>query len=491
MKKLFKLFALAALLLVPCAKGVAQQGESVYGDVVKADVKMNYVYTMEEALRQAHLQNKPIFFNCFADWAVPCHAMNKEVFSNQEFCDYMNKNFVNLFMEMTKKEAKDIAKQYNVMTFAHYLVLDKDGNVLMRIVGGKRVDEFKECVALALSPKTSLAGTEAIYKSGKYTKKDLYNYSRALRLANEHERFREIAKEYVGKLSQKELLKAQNWDAFTSQIRERKGEHYDFLINNKAKFEKQIGAKKVNNFLETCFFAEVYQYASGSKPYDATQMLSIYKEMLSVGLPDSCSTLTLYQIAKLRGEEKYDELYAYMNAHGDRLDRMRYQIEMTFDFPNLEEEQKVALSNYLMASAKELPDHLKRRLESKAQLLLAKSGEGIAFEGLKFEEALAKAKAENKLVFMDCYTSWCGPCRMMDKDVFPLAEAGNYFNPRFVCIKKDMEKGEGPELAKRYKVSAFPTMLILNPEGEVLHTILGARDVNRLIEEAEKGFSKK
>ncbi len=487
--KLLKFFALAAMLLVPCAKSAAQQGESMYGDAVKADVKMNYVYTMEDALREAHRQNKPIFFNCFADWAVPCHVMNKEVFSNQEFCDYMNKNFVNLFMDMTKKEARGLAKKYNVLAFAHYLVLDKEGNILMRIVGGKRVDEFKECVALALSPKTSLAGTEAVYKSGKYKKKDLYNYSRALRLANENERFREIAKEYVGMLSQKERFKAQNWDAFTSQITSRDSEYYKFLVANKAKFEKQNGAKKVNSFLETCFFPELYQYASGSKPYDATHLLDTYKEMLGVGLPDTCSTLVIYQIAKLRGEERYDELYAFMNKEGDKLGRMKYQIEMTFDFPNLNEDQKTALSNYFMASAKDLPSHLKSRMESKAQLLIAKSGEGIAFEGLKFEEALAKAKAENKLVFMDCYTSWCGPCRMMDKDVFPLAEAGAYFNPNFVCIKKDMENGEGPELAKRYKVSAFPTMLILNPEGEVLHTILGARDVNRLIEEAQKGVA--
>ena len=75
-----------------------------HGDVVKADVKMKYVYTLEDAFSQSRKTGKPIFFNCFADWAIPCHGMNKEVFSNKEFCDYMDKNFVCLFMDLSIRE---------------------------------------------------------------------------------------------------------------------------------------------------------------------------------------------------------------------------------------------------------------------------------------------------------------------------------------------------------------------------------------------------
>lgn len=41
----------------------------------------------------------------------------------------------------------------------------------------------------------------------------------------------------------------------------------------------------------------------------------------------------------------------------------------------------------------------------------------INFELGTFEEALAKANKENKLLFVDCYTTWCGPCKQMDKYV--------------------------------------------------------------------------
>ena len=59
---------------------------------------------------------------------------------------------------------------------------------------------------------------------------------------------------------------------------------------------------------------------------------------------------------------------------------------------------------------------------------------------------------------------------MMMKNVFPLKEVGDYLNARFVCVKIDAEKGEGPELAKRYKVKAYPTFVAIDPDEEVLMT---------------------
>ena len=95
------------------------------------------------------------------------------------------------------------------------------------------------------------------------------------------------------------------------------------------------------------------------------------------------------------------------------------------------------------------------------------------FRDITYKEALAAAKVEKKLVFIDFYTSWCGPCKMMMKNIFPLKEVGNYLNSKFVCIKIDAEKGEGPELAKRYQVKAYPTFVAINPAEEILMTKVG------------------
>ena len=74
----------------------------------------------------------------------------------------------------------------------------------------------------------------------------------------------------------------------------------------------------------------------------------------------------------------------------------------------------------------------------------------MQFDEGSFSEVLAKAKQEKRMVFMDCYTSWCGPCKMMVQDVFSQEDVGQFMNTRFVNVKLDMEKGEGRELAKKY-----------------------------------------
>jgi thiol-disulfide isomerase/thioredoxin len=111
--------------------------------------------------------------------------------------------------------------------------------------------------------------------------------------------------------------------------------------------------------------------------------------------------------------------------------------------------------------------------------------QGIQFEHSTFEEALAKAKAENKMVFMDCYTEWCGPCKALAKNVFPKKEVGDYYNANFVNLKMDMEKGEGPELLKRYKIKGFPTLLFMDHTGKVLFKRVGGGSAEDLIADAK------
>ncbi len=118
--------------------------------------------------------------------------------------------------------------------------------------------------------------------------------------------------------------------------------------------------------------------------------------------------------------------------------------------------------------------------------------DGVRFEDLTLEQALKKAKAENKLILMDCYTSWCGPCKMMASRIFTQKKAGDFFNSRFVSVKYDMEKGEGIELAKKYNVKSFPTFFIMKPDGTVQHRIGGgAYKLEDFIAWIEMGLNEK
>lgn len=95
------------------------------------------------------------------------------------------------------------------------------------------------------------------------------------------------------------------------------------------------------------------------------------------------------------------------------------------------------------------------------------TAQGINFEHITLEEALTKAAAENKLVFIDFYTEWCGPCKKMEKFIFPLPEVGGFYNKNFISLKLDAEK-EGSAVARQYGVTNYPTLLYLDTDGKVL-----------------------
>ena len=101
------------------------------------------------------------------------------------------------------------------------------------------------------------------------------------------------------------------------------------------------------------------------------------------------------------------------------------------------------------------------------------SQESINFEKGTFKEILAKAKKEKKLVFMDAFAVWCGPCKLMEKNIFPLASVKEYYNANFINARFDMEKGEGREIAAKYGVRSYPSFLFLNGDGEVVMTNYG------------------
>lgn len=117
------------------------------------------------------------------------------------------------------------------------------------------------------------------------------------------------------------------------------------------------------------------------------------------------------------------------------------------------------------------------------------SQKGVNFENLTYSEALKKAGEMHKLVFLDAYTSWCGACREMDKKVFPQEKAGDFFNQHFVCVKYNMDEGEGPELVKRFDLNAYPTYLLIRPDGIVQHRVVGGSDIDDFIAKIEKGMN--
>ena len=108
------------------------------------------------------------------------------------------------------------------------------------------------------------------------------------------------------------------------------------------------------------------------------------------------------------------------------------------------------------------------------------------FREITFDEAIAAAKAEKKLVFIDVMTSWCGPCKMMAREVFPQQSVGDFMNSHFVCIKTDAEKGEGITIKETYGVTAYPTFIIVDTDKKEVAKTVGYKEGGAFVAELER-----
>lgn len=107
--------------------------------------------------------------------------------------------------------------------------------------------------------------------------------------------------------------------------------------------------------------------------------------------------------------------------------------------------------------------------------------QGIQFFEGTWKDAMAKAKAEDKLLFVDAYAKWCGPCKSMAKNVFTQAKVGDYFNANFINLKLDMEEVDGVTFGHKYPVSAYPTLMFIDGDGKVVKNVKGGQQADGLI----------
>lgn len=106
--------------------------------------------------------------------------------------------------------------------------------------------------------------------------------------------------------------------------------------------------------------------------------------------------------------------------------------------------------------------------------------EGITFSTENWSQLIQQANTSNKILFVDFYATWCGPCKQLEKEVFTNNEVGNYFNEHFISKRIDAESEEA-ELVKQINIEAYPTLVFFDASGEILYKIEGAPDAEQMV----------
>jgi len=116
---------------------------------------------------------------------------------------------------------------------------------------------------------------------------------------------------------------------------------------------------------------------------------------------------------------------------------------------------------------------------------------GIRFIEQDWSKALEQAKADKKLVFLDIYATWCGPCKMLKKHTFSNEAAAKFFNENFINVSVDGEKGVGPGLAQKYGIQGYPSLIVTDASGNVVLQTAGYVDAAYLINFAKEALKRK
>lgn len=444
--------------------------------------------TFDEALAKAKAENKLVFMDCYTSWCGPCKYMTETIFPQEKAGEFFNPKFVCVKFDMEKGEGPELAKRFGVRAYPTFLILRPDGTVQHKVVGGGELDKFIEKVEKGLNEKTSLDYLNKLYEKGKMNKKQLMTYTVVLNEAYEKDKSEKVSKELEAVLKEKDKMKKEYWP-----ILERSAygsDNFKLVLNNINTFNKNIGKEKVDKYLTSCYTSAINNTLRPNTKEPLKVLQQIQEELTKLDLADqstlarflelnqACLEKNINKVIELAGQiesNENGELWSIFNA-----------INAIRGNATKEDLNKIiALEGKFLSIADE---NGKSFITNYFESLKIAAHVGVYFQDLSYEEALKKAKQQGRKLFIDCYTTWCGPCKYMSETVFKQEKIGDFLNQNFICLKYDMEKGEGPELAKKFGVRAYPTFIIVNPDGTIRHKLVGGGEEEQFIERVKESF---
>lgn len=450
--------------------------------------------TFKGALECARREKKLVFVDCYTIWCGPCMYMMNTIFPMKEAGDYFNSRFVCLKYDMDKGEGKRLRKEWGVTSFPSFFIFQPDSTMQHKIVGATyTLEEFVTIVEKGLDKKTSYAYLSKKYAKGTLKKSELLDYQMATFYAGDVETSRQIKNDLKLQLTDKDKLKKEFWPLFEEEDCVVGTYDFNLLLDNISKFEKAIGKEKLDAYLYKSYCAAILYYLTGSK-HPNVSLEELGKQVQGINIARKKELQIRLELADCVVKKDLARMWEKLESPDLFDDALLDGITAV----------QVLEKQFTQADYKHFADWLERKLEDSVNISVeehlkfffefysGKVYKGVDFQDMSLEEALSKARQEQKLVFVDCYTTWCGPCKKMNNNIFPLKEMGDYFNSRFVCLKFDMDRPEYKEFGKKWHVKAYPSFIIFQADGTRLHQIVGGNEqANKFISRIAAGLMPK
>jgi thiol-disulfide isomerase/thioredoxin len=283
--------------------------------------------TLAQACKKAAAENKLVFVDCYTTWCIPCKHMEANVFKVDSVAHFFNTTFINIKMDMDKAETKEAGKKYSVGAYPSYLLVDKDGNLVYKFVGGMSAGEFMAKVRTGLHPDNEVAVMNERYAAGERSPEFMRKYIRLKIHLMEIETAKQLNAELMGRLSAPEKAKAENWVLFGSNryalyLSEVGSLNFNYLADHWRDFLAENSKDTIDLKLATVyrkiagvFISGQYHGNTSSKLYLPSDIPLFKKQIEGTEMPDKAQLLVLMDMSQAAVNKEYDKATQLLIDH--------------------------------------------------------------------------------------------------------------------------------------------------------------------------------
>ena len=313
-------------------------------------------------------------------------------------------------------------------------------------------------------------------------------YQIALNDAYEQAKSEKVGEELNKILKDKDKMKKEFWPILEESPYG--SDNFKLVVNNLAVFNKNIGKEKVDAYLYGNYSQAIDNTTRRNAKEPAKTLEQIRQELTNIDLENKDQLMSKIELAQATIDQNVDKIISLAEQAAETKSEELWSIvnalnSISSKVNKAEAGRIVTLGDKFIANS---PENGKAYMTNFFEKFKVAAHVGVYFYELSYEDALKMAKQQGRKLFIDCYTTWCGPCKYMSETVFKQENVGDFLNQNFICLKYDMEKGEGPELAKKFGVRAYPTFVIVNPDGTIRHKLVGGGEGEKFIERVKESF---
>lgn len=204
--------------------------------VVNAQATQFSEESLPKLLERSKKENKPIFYMIYAEWCPHCNKMKRDVFTNAEVANFMNKNFICAWQDIEKENGDAIKKKFEVKSYPTFIFLDKDETVLYNLSGEFKADVLLQEAQNALNPKMQLPYLEKEFLADPSNVDKCLAYIIALRKGKERTQISAPAHTYLATQSEKQLVSDQNWKVIANAVTDIQSREFQYVLKNREAF---------------------------------------------------------------------------------------------------------------------------------------------------------------------------------------------------------------------------------------------------------------